>query len=59
MHDKKDSLDINEGIKCEVKNCVYHDGHSHCKADKIEVGPDYAISCADTVCSTFKASKMQ
>lgn len=44
----------NKGISCDVKNCIYHDGDTHCTAGKIAVGPSYATSCTDTVCATFK-----
>jgi hypothetical protein len=42
------------GIHCDVTNCAYHDPQCKCSADNISVGPDYASSSADTVCSTFK-----
>ena len=46
-----------EGIKCDVKNCVYHDCETHCMAGQIAVGPSFATSSADTVCATFKEKK--
>ncbi len=45
----------NDGIHCDVKNCVWHDGKCTCTADKVQVGPSFAISSADTICSTFRA----
>jgi hypothetical protein len=42
------------GIHCDVTNCAYHDPKCKCGADQIKVGPTYASSNADTVCSTFK-----
>ena len=33
------------GIKCEVKNCKYHDGSHCCEAGCIEVSP-YCLSKA-------------
>ena len=45
----------NQGVRCDVKNCVYHDGEQECVAGKITVGPTFAISPTDTVCSTFKS----
>lgn len=48
---------INEGITCDVKNCQYHEGDSHCTASKIAVGPSFATSSTDTVCATFKPKK--
>ena len=47
----------NSGVSCEVANCHYHDGKSHCTADRINVGPGYANSSADTICATFKTGK--
>nr|WP_317411917.1 DUF1540 domain-containing protein [uncultured Solibaculum sp.] len=44
-----------QGIHCEVKNCVYHQKDDKCEAGKITVGPTFAVSSADTICSTFKA----
>ena len=44
-------------IKCNVTNCEYHDRSNHCAATEIEVGPHYANSSNDTICSTFKANK--
>ena len=46
-----------EGIVCDVKNCQYHEGDSHCTAQKIAVGPSFATSSTDTVCATFKPKK--
>ena len=42
-------------IKCEVKNCCYHDAQDICRASMIEVTPSFAESEYDTACSTFKA----
>ncbi len=44
----------NQGVSCDVKNCVYHDGSCICTAEKINVGPSYATTSTDTVCATFK-----
>ena len=46
-----------EGIKCDVKNCVYHDCETNCMAGQIAVGPSFATSSSDTVCATFKERK--
>lgn len=43
-----------EGIKCQVKNCVYHSPQSSCCAGKIEVGPSHASDSTETICATFK-----
>ena len=47
----------NRGVRCDVINCVYHDGDAYCTADRIAVGPTYASSTSDTVCATFKAKQ--
>lgn len=41
-------------VYCDVKNCQYHEKDGRCTAGKIIVGPAYAVSNADTACSTFK-----
>ena len=46
-----------QGIKCDVKNCVYHDCDTYCTAGQIAVGPSFATSSTDTVCATFKPKK--
>lgn len=51
--DRKNQKKI-KGIVCDVKNCVWHDGISHCTAGQIAIGPSYATSCTDTVCATFR-----
>ena len=45
---------VNKGISCDVNNCYYHDGNCYCTAEKINVGPNSAVSSADTLCATFK-----
>ena len=54
--EKKNYCDCkhNEGIKCDVKNCVYHSGDTYCTAKQIAVGPHHAETSADTICATFK-----
>ena len=49
-----DSDCCNPGVRCDVKNCVYHDGDKACTAEKINVGPTYAVSTTDTACATSK-----
>ena len=46
-----------KGIRCDVKNCMYHDCETYCMAGEIAVGPSNATSSADTVCATFKERK--
>ena len=43
-----------KGIKCDVKNCVYHDCDTHCTAHQIAVGNTLATNAA---CDTFKERK--
>ena len=42
------------GINCDVKSCYFNDCCEHCTAEKIVVGPSYASTSNDTICSTFK-----
>lgn len=46
-----------KGIRCDVKNCVYHDCETYCTAGEIAVGPSSAHTSADTACATFKERK--
>ena len=39
-----------KGIKCDVKNCVYHDCDTYCTANMIAVGNGKT----EAVCDTFK-----
>ena len=50
-HEKKSCI---SGVKCEVKNCAYHDGKNECYAGCISVGPREADCSAGTACVTFK-----
>lgn len=43
-----------KGIKCDVKNCVYHANQNACYAGCISVGPREADCSAHTNCATFK-----
>lgn len=43
-----------QGIRCNVKNCVYNDMDSYCTAHQISVGPSYATSGMETICATFR-----
>ena len=53
MNNEKCSTSKNhiKGIKCDVKNCVYHDCDTYCTAGQIAVGNSTADSAA---CDTFK-----
>ena len=43
-----------KGIKCDVRNCVYHADQNGCYAGSISVGPREADCSAHTNCATFK-----
>ena len=43
-----------KGIKCDVKNCVYHADKNNCYAGSIAVGPREANCSSNTNCVTFK-----
>ena len=43
-----------KGIKCDVKNCMYHDCDTYCTASQIAVGKSMST---DAVCDTFKERK--
>ncbi len=43
-----------EGIFCAVGNCAYNCQQRYCTASKIDIGPHFAITSGDTICSTFK-----
>jgi len=58
MEVKKNHRKKGNGIVCDVRNCVHHDGRSHCNAEQITIGPTYATSCTDTVCATFKQKQL-
>ncbi|MCQ2424173.1 MAG: DUF1540 domain-containing protein [Clostridia bacterium] len=42
------------GVRCDVKNCAYHDGELYCTAQHIAIGPGTAKSASETVCGTFE-----
>ena len=61
MNNKKcttDSCNVTKehikGIKCDVKNCVYHDCDTYCTAGQIAVGNSMATNAA---CDTYKERK--
>lgn len=53
-----DIKNVNDGITCDVKNCVYHAGDCYCTANKIAVGPSFASASSDTACVTFKQKEI-
>ena len=62
----KDDMDMNtcnskdsgckhlKGVKCDVKNCYYHNAETYCTAEQIAVGPQSADTSGETLCATFK-----
>lgn len=56
MEEKKNGCNCGhiQGIKCNVKNCVYHDCDTYCTAKEIAVGPQNANVSGDTLCVTFR-----
>jgi hypothetical protein len=50
---EEDIHDSTNHVRCEVTNCRYNHGDA-CGAEEITVGPSFAITRSDTVCSTFK-----
>lgn len=42
------------GITCDAKNCIYHEGDNYCTAIRITVGSIIAISSSETRCATFE-----
>ena len=49
----KNEKDHIKGIRCDVKNCVYHDRDTYCMAGEIAVGPCNATCSSETACATF------
>ena len=44
-----------DGISCDARNCVYHDGDNYCTAKHVSIGSMTAASAAETRCATFEA----
>ncbi|MBQ8551752.1 MAG: DUF1540 domain-containing protein [Clostridia bacterium] len=42
------------GITCDAKNCVYHDGDNFCTADRVTIGSIVSTRSSETRCSTFE-----
>lgn len=49
----KTNKDHIKGIKCDVKNCVYHDCDTYCTASQIAV----CNSATNAACETFTERK--
>ena len=47
-------MDEIKGIRCEAKNCIYHDKSDCCNAGHITVGNQSATTSSDTTCQTFQ-----
>ena len=46
-----------KGIKCGVKNCVYHDCDTYCTAEQISVSNSANVTAGEAACATFKEKK--
>lgn len=53
MNSDHKKVKANTNICCDVANCEYHNLENYCTAKKINVGPSYAESTSDTICTTF------
>ncbi len=42
------------GITCDVRNCVYHDGDNFCCAKRVTIGSAVARNASETRCATFE-----
>lgn len=51
---KKEYTIMKNRIKCDVENCVYHDGECECTADSISVDTSAPSDSCDAKCSTYK-----
>ena len=54
MNHSENGNTISPDVYCDVKNCTYNNGDYKCTANRINVGPTYAVSTNDTACATFK-----
>lgn len=43
-----------DGITCDAKNCIHHDGDNYCTASHITVGNIIALTASETRCATFE-----
>ena len=43
------------GITCDVRSCVYHDGDNFCTAERVTIGSAAAVKSSQTRCATFEA----
>jgi hypothetical protein len=49
--------DINSGIHCDVKSCVYHSSDHYCTLDRVSIGTVNSTNCSDsseTECASFR-----
>lgn len=53
MKEKEKTAHI-RAITCDVASCAYHDGTNYCTAEKVKIGPSYAVSSTETICATYK-----
>ena len=54
MLNADDGKKSSKNIHCDVCNCTYNNEDHYCTAKAICVGPSYASTTADTICSTFR-----
>lgn len=43
------------GITCDARNCIYHDGDNFCTANRVTIGSTAATRSSETRCATFEA----
>lgn len=43
------------GITCDVRNCIYHDGDNFCTAGRVTIASQASVKSSQTRCATFEA----
>ncbi len=51
---QQNAQNFHNKIICNVTNCAYHEPNDSCSAKEVKVGPQFASSSEDTLCSTFR-----
>ncbi len=49
--------DVNSGIHCDVKSCVYHNRDHYCTLDRVSIGAVDTTDCSnsnETMCASFR-----
>lgn len=49
-----DNKNILEGVNCDVKDCVHHDGICNCDAKFINIKTKNSLMGVSTQCETFQ-----